>query len=85
MPRLGLRRNYAEATGASFNWAAGLTWFLTMGVCTWLVLERGVQIYFVSLPGWFVAALLYIFLSKLGQKKEVEGGGLKVESRALNA
>lgn len=85
MPRLGLRRNYAEATGSSFNWAAGLTWFLTMGVCTWLVLERGVQIYFVSLPGWFVAALLYVFLSKFYQRKAVERGELSVESRALNA
>ena len=28
-----------------------------------------VQIFFVSLPGWFVAALLYIVLSKVYQKK----------------
>jgi len=28
-----------------------------------------VQIFFVSLPGWFVAALLYIVLSKIYQKK----------------
>jgi purine-cytosine permease-like protein len=66
--RFGLRRNYAEATGAAFNWAAGLAWFLTMAVCTALVQFAGVQIYFVSLPGWFVAAVLYVGLSKMFQR-----------------
>jgi purine-cytosine permease-like protein len=67
--KLGMRSNYAEAAGIHFNWAAGLTWFVTLGVCSWLVLSGGVQIYFVSLPGWFVAALLYILLSKVYQRK----------------
>jgi purine-cytosine permease-like protein len=67
--RWGLRRNYAEATGGGINWAAGLTWFLTMAACSWLVLKGGVQIYFVSLPGWFVAAFLYVGLSKLLQRR----------------
>ncbi len=67
--RWGLRRNYAEATGGGINWAAGLTWLLTMAACSWLVLKGGVQIYFVSLPGWFVAALLYVGLSKLLQRR----------------
>jgi len=69
LPRLGLRGDYAAATGAPFNWAAGLTWFSTVGVCTWLVVAGGVQIYFVSLPGWFVAALLYLGLSQLYQRR----------------
>jgi hypothetical protein len=29
----------------------------------------GLQIFFVSLPGWFVAAVLYVVLSKFYQKK----------------
>ena len=70
----GLRRNYAAVAGISFNWAAGLTWFLTMAACSWLVLKGGVQIFFVSLPGWFVAAALYIVLSKLLQKRADERG-----------
>jgi hypothetical protein len=41
-----------------------LTWLLTVAVCTWLVQRGGIQIFFVSLPGWFVAALLYLGLSK---------------------
>jgi hypothetical protein len=30
---------------------------------------KGVDLFFVSLPGWFVAAVLYIVLSKLYQRK----------------
>ncbi|MFA6562304.1 MAG: hypothetical protein WCV00_10400 [Verrucomicrobiia bacterium] len=69
LPRLGLRSNFAEATGRSVNWAAGLAWLLTMAVCTALVQFAGVQIYFVSLPGWFVAAILYVALSHVFQKR----------------
>ena len=84
--RLGLQDNYARRAGLRFNWAAGLTWFLTLGICTALVKYPaiqgflasrgvdilpagfgGVQLYFVSLPGWFVAAVLYVVLSKLYQ------------------
>jgi purine-cytosine permease-like protein len=67
--RLGMKPFYAEAAGSSFNWAAGLTWFATLGVCTWLVQSGKTQIYFVGLPGWFVAAVLYLLLSKAYQSR----------------
>jgi len=70
--KLGFQPYYAETSGTSFNWAAGLTWFLTLAACWGLVKFAGVQIFFVSLPGWFVAAILYIALSKLIQKKPAE-------------
>jgi purine-cytosine permease-like protein len=66
--KLGFRPEYALASGARFNWAAGLTWFLTLGVCIALIQLGHVQIYFVSLPGWFAAALLYVALSRLLQR-----------------
>ena len=76
MRRLGLQSNYAERSGVSFNWAAGLTWFFTLAACASLVfsgLEVGgfqpFQIYFVSLPGWFVAAGLYLALSAMLQRR----------------
>jgi len=96
MKKFGLRPYYAEASGKSFNWAAGLTWMITLLACValvklqWVVdqviaigiLDKSdavqafvdqytVQIFFVSLPGWFVAAVLYLVLSRLYQKKEV--------------
>jgi len=67
--KFGLRSNYAEFSGKSFNWAAGLTWFLTLGICVGLVNIGHVPIFFVSLPGWFVAAVLYVILSKYYQGK----------------
>jgi purine-cytosine permease-like protein len=67
--KFGLQSNYAEKSKVLFNWAAGFTWFLTLFVCFLLVQFAGIQIYFVSLPGWFVAALLYVLLSKVYQKK----------------
>ena len=67
--RLGFRRTYAAASGATFNWAAGLAWLVTLAVCVAMVLSGGIQIFFVGLPGWFVAAILYVVLSRLLQRK----------------
>ncbi|MHC4882658.1 MAG: purine-cytosine permease family protein [Planctomycetota bacterium] len=67
--KFGLQSNYAEISRKHFNWAAGLTWFITLGVCWWLVQTGRVAIYFVSLPGWFFAAAMYVVLSFLYQKK----------------
>jgi len=66
--RFGFQPNYAERAGIGFNWAAGLTWFATLAGCVLLVLNGGIQLYFVSLPGWFIAAILYITLSRLLQR-----------------
>ena len=66
--RFGFQPNYAERAGIGFNWAAGLTWFATLAGCVLLVLKGGIQLYFVSLPGWFIAAILYITLSRLLQR-----------------
>jgi purine-cytosine permease-like protein len=67
--KFGLESNYAEVSRKSFNWAAGLAWFITLGTCWYLVTYAGVDLFFVSLPGWFVAAILYIVLSKFYQRK----------------
>ncbi|MEN6309337.1 MAG: hypothetical protein ABFD91_16445, partial [Anaerohalosphaeraceae bacterium] len=69
MRKFGLQSNYAELSGAVFNWAAGLAWCITMSVCTWLVWTGRIEIYFVSLPGWFVMAILYILFSRIYQKR----------------
>jgi purine-cytosine permease-like protein len=67
--KFGLQSYYAELSGKSFNWAAGLAWFVTLATAWLLVKYAGLQIFFVSLPGWFVAAILYVVLSKFYQKK----------------
>jgi purine-cytosine permease-like protein len=70
IPKLGLRSSYAELSGDSLNWAAGAAWLLTLAICLGAVFSIGRwSLWFVSLPGWFVAAILYIVLSKFYQKK----------------
>jgi purine-cytosine permease-like protein len=69
--RLGFRRFYAERSGVSINWAAAVAWIATLAVCLAVVNAGGMQIYFVGLPGWFAAALLYIVFSRLVQRQEV--------------
>jgi purine-cytosine permease-like protein len=78
LKKLGLQSNYAELSKKSFNLAAGLTWFITLAMCWCMVRYAGVQIFFVSLPGWFIAAILYVLLSKVYQKK-VYGSSLAAE------
>jgi purine-cytosine permease-like protein len=59
--KMGLESNYAEKTGSRFNWAAGLTWFLTLTLCLIINLVfAGVEIFFLGLPGWFIAVICSI-------------------------
>ena len=74
MRKLGMKSDYAEVSGSSFNIAAGCAWIFTIAICTYLVKFGGIEIYFVSLPGWFVAAVLYIVLSRLTQKQTTIAG-----------
>lgn len=71
LPRLGLKSNFAELRGLSFSIPAGAAWFVTLGICVALVASGNplFQIYFVSLPGWFIATLLYVGLSLVTQRK----------------
>ena len=69
IPKLGLRSSYAELSGHGFNWAAFVAWILTLAICLGAVFSIGRwSLWFASLPGWFIAAVLYIVLSKFYQK-----------------
>jgi hypothetical protein len=43
-----------------------------LGICWSLVLAGVIQIYFVSLPGWFMAAALYVLVSAIYQRRIYE-------------
>jgi len=78
MPRIGLKDRFAERSGTAFNWAAGAAWIVTLAVCLFLNFKKEslapyvnpdmFQIYFLLLPAWFIAGLLYIASSILLQK-----------------
>lgn len=67
--KFGMKSNYAELSCKNFNIAAGLAWLITESICLWLVLTGRIQIFFVSLPGWFLTAALYIIFSIFYQNK----------------
>ncbi|HSJ69863.1 MAG TPA: hypothetical protein VK921_19435 [Anditalea sp.] len=69
LPKMGLKSNYAELHNISLNPAAAWTWFVTLVVCLLLNLFVGIEIFFLGLPGWFIAVAVYIIGSKLMQKK----------------
>ncbi len=69
IPRLGLRGSYAELSGHSFNWAAGAAWVVSLAVCLGIVFTVGRwTLWFVALPGWFIASIVYISLSVAYQR-----------------
>jgi len=67
--KIGLQSFFASRHHLLFNWAAGLTWFTALAACLLLVMFAGIQIFFVSLPGWFIAVLVYIVLSYFYQSR----------------
>ncbi len=68
--KFGLESEYAKKSRSYFNWAAGLTWFITLAACWAFVKYFGNdKIFFAGLPAWFFASVLYIVLSKIYQRK----------------
>ena len=69
LERIGLKPNYALESGSDLNWSVALTWLITLIFCLLLNLVVGIEIFFLGLPGWFIAVLVYIVASKINQKK----------------
>lgn len=64
-PKLGLRSEIAMHDRYSTNWAAAVTWLLTIFFCIALNVWAGVELFFLGLPGWFIAVAVYIVFSKV--------------------
>lgn len=67
MKHFGLKSFYAEVSGQGVNWAPAAAWLVTLAICLAAVKLGYIGLYFASLPGWFIAATIYIVLSKLLQ------------------
>lgn len=76
--KMNLISNLADKTGLGFNWSAGLTWVITLLLCLSINLYMGIEIFFLGLPGWFIAAALYIGFSMIYQKKILNTNTIKV-------
>jgi len=69
LPRLGLRENYAEWNEIVFSWPAALTWGGSLAACWGINAAWGLQIFFLGLPGWFIAVALYVGASYAQQSR----------------
>jgi cytosine permease len=68
-PRIGLQSNLAVVKNLTFNIAALVTWLGSLLACYLIAKTTGLEIFFLGLPGWFLAALIYIISSYAYQKK----------------
>ncbi len=69
MKKFGLKDYYAESKDIDFNWAAGFTWFILLAAALVLNQVVGIELYFLPLPAWIMAVVLFVVLSKIYQKK----------------
>ena len=69
--RLGLTPNLAASTGSRFNVAVAVAWGGAIAAGYGLFRYTEVDFFFfMALPGWFVAAVLYVLLSViLGRRR----------------
>jgi purine-cytosine permease-like protein len=70
LPKIGLRQDFALKEGISFYKAPAFTWLTTLVLCLILNLTAGIEVFFLGLPGWFMAAGLYVFTSRYLQQKQ---------------
>ncbi len=68
LPKLNLKPNFAEFFNRKFNPSAALSWILTLLSALFFNIYFGVEVFFLGLPGWFVASLVYIISSKIVQQ-----------------
>jgi purine-cytosine permease-like protein len=73
MKRFGMKPFYAEASGINLHWPPVIAWVATVATCLLFVQMGYLNLFMASLPGWFLAAALYLVASKLLQKSNTAG------------
>lgn len=63
--RFGFQKEQALTNNTKFSSPALFSWILTLVFCLGLNQFYGVEIFFLGLPGWFVAVFIFITLSKI--------------------
>jgi purine-cytosine permease-like protein len=63
--KMGFKGEGALSTGSDFSVPALLSWVLTLAFCVGLNQIYGIEIFFLGLPGWFVAVAIFVVFSKI--------------------
>lgn len=68
---LHLEQDYSYHRNGATNWAVAATWLLSLIIC-WLLYEwwKFDFFFFMAIPGWFIAAFLYYFFSRIMQRND---------------
>ena len=69
LPKLNLKSNFAEFFNRKFNPSAAISWVLALLSALFFNIYFGVEVFFLGLPGWFVASIVYVISSKIVQQK----------------
>jgi purine-cytosine permease-like protein len=64
LPRLGLEPHHAERARLLVSWPTAIAWVVTLAICYLLPME----VFFMGLPGWFIAIAVYVPLSWAQQR-----------------
>jgi purine-cytosine permease-like protein len=67
LPKLNLRQDYAEWKEVLFSWPAAASWGLTLAACWGINAVWGLEIFFLGLPGWFIATFIYVAFCHIQQ------------------
>lgn len=76
LPKFNLKSNFAEYFKRKFNPSAAISWALTLISALIFSMYFGVEIFFLGLPGWFVASIVYVVSSIVVQKKIEQNEGV---------
>lgn len=63
--KMGFQSEGALSSNSNFSIPAFLSWVLTLAFCLGLNFIYGVEIFFLGLPGWFVAVAIFVALSRM--------------------
>lgn len=69
MKPLGMVSFFAERENIPFYLPPTIAWLLTLALCLLMNLYFGIQVFFLGLPGWFIAVGLYLLFSLYYQRK----------------
>jgi purine-cytosine permease-like protein len=65
--KLNLKKDFAQVKNLSFSWSAGVAWIATLLICLLINLVFGIEIFFLGLPAWILAGIIYVASSKMMQ------------------
>ena len=67
--KAGIEKNYAESANLSFNKSVFLAWIISFGLFYFISIQFDVFLSFVTLPAWLLCGVLFLFFSRLFQKR----------------